>query len=218
MFLQYSLSLCALLVLQTPADDPVRSALEIAVGESPDGTDVAETPGYRELVGALLKLKPADVEARQPGALDAVRLLADPAAGRGTWVRMRGFVMLKHATVLKEPIGELQKIEHIILRPDAKTRVFVDLIGDPPPFKNQADTVEISGVFFRSVSYKNANGVQVTLPYVLARSMELVDTPSSTLAKSLITGGRQLLVGIVFGVLGVVALVFYLRRSAKSET
>jgi hypothetical protein len=228
MWLSRSILFLAVFALQTPSAEHVRSALEAAAKASPDGTDFAETAGYRELVSALIELKPSDVAAQQPAPLDAARALAEPNSQRGAWVSARGCVMLNHSIPLQTPVGALTKVERTFIKlerdkadrdkPDHDTWIVCDLIGDPPPYKSQADTIQVSGVFVRTVSYTSDNGKHVTLPYVLARSMELVDTRSSALAKSLLHGGPQLYTGVLLGALGVVVFVLYLRRSARAET
>ena len=198
------------------ADAKVQEALARAIAESPDGTDFAQTPGYRDLVAALLELGPADVAALSPVTLDEARAIADPAALRGTWVKARGYVAGKKPVPLVPPIGEVEKIERAILKLDHEQRaVACDLVGDPPPFKKQADTVEVAGIYFRTVTYEADTGKRPTLPYVMARQMELVDTPSSGMVKSLLKGGPRLWAGSLIGLLGVVLFVFVLRRSAR---
>lgn len=198
-------------------DQRVRAAFQGDWNDSQSGSDFAETAGYRELVAALLELKPADVAACHPQVLDFARAQAEPDALRGTWVRARGYVALRNKIPLSSPIGAANKVERAILKLDAEHAVVCDLVGDPPPFKNQADTIELSGVFYRSVTYQNADGKSVTLPYMLARSMELIDTPTSGMAKSLIGGGPTLLLGLLAGVIGVVAFVMLLRRNAQAS-
>lgn len=207
------------LALQSPgpaASDRVGAAVEAAVRASPDGSDFGETAAWRDLVGALLELKPVDVEARGPTPLDVARALADPTAARGTWVRVRGRIKGQRDIVLVPPLGSTRKVVRAILLIDRDTAVACDLIGDPPPYNTRTDTVEISGVFFRTVGFEDQSGKHATLPYVLVRSMELVDTPGSALGKSLVRGGSRLFGGVALGLVGVILLVWYLRRSARS--
>lgn len=200
--------------------DPARvqSAFSPERGPVRDGSDFEESAQYRELVAVLLDFKPADVEAQRPAILDHARALAEPAALRGSWVRVRGYVALRRRIQLAQPIEGTLSVERAILKLDADRAVVCDLIGDPPPFKNQADTIELSGVYFRTVQYATANGTEVTLPYVLARSLELIDTPSSGIAKSLFGGGPTLHIGLLVGLVGVIAFVMILRRNAHAET
>lgn len=196
----------------------VQAAFQGASTDSPDGSDFAETPKYRELVAALLELKPADVEAQHPLVLDHARALAEPQALRGTWVRAKGYVALRRSIALAQPISGTHSVERAILKLDSEHAVVCDLIGDPPPFKSQADTIELSGVFYRTVTYATADGKDVTLPYMLARSLELIDTPSSGIIKSLVRGGPTLYVGILVGLVGVIGFVMILRRNAQAES
>lgn len=207
-----------LVALQAPSTDHVRAAFGVAAKDSLDGTDFAETAGYRELVGALLELKPNDVAAQQPTPIDFARSISEPASQHGAWISAQGYVTGKETVRLETPIGNVKQIERVVLKLDHDRAVVCDLIGDPPPYKVQADTVKISGVFFRTVAFENKNKAVVTFPYMLARSMELVDTPASSMGKSLIKGGQKLLAGVLLGLFGVVLLIFYLRRSARSET
>lgn len=183
-----------------------------------DDSDFEESAQYRELVAALLDFKPEDVAAQRPTVLDHARALAEPTALRGSWVRVQGYVALRRRIELAQPVEGTHSVERAILKLDAERAVVCDLIGDPPPFKNQADIIELSGVFYRTVRYATANGTEVTLPYVLARSLELIDTPSSGIAKSLIGGGPTLYVGLLVGLVGVIAFVMILRRNAHAES
>ncbi|MEO6708304.1 MAG: hypothetical protein ABI054_01785 [Planctomycetota bacterium] len=219
------LSICAVVLAglalaqdpQVPAAERVATVFQGLAKDSSDGTDFVETPGYRELVAALLEVKPADIEALHPVDLDFAQALADPDSLRGKWVRVRGYVANKKAISLSAPIGVQKKIERAFMELAADHVVACDLIGDPPSYKNQADTMEVCGVFYRTVSYEGKHGKQYTLPYVLARSMELIETPSSGMAKSLLGGGKQLYLGALLGFVGVVIFVMYLRHSARSE-
>jgi len=201
------------------AADPARVQAAFAPerGVIGDGSDFEESARYRELVAALLDFKPEDVAAQRPTVLDHARALAEPAALRGSWVRVQGFVALRRRIELAQPIGGTISVERAILKLDATRAVVCDLIGDPPPFKNQADTIELSGVFYRTVTFATEEKGDVTLPYVLARSLELIDTPSSGIAKSLLGGGQALYVGLLVGLVGVIAFVMILRRDAHAE-
>lgn len=218
----------ALLVALAPAGqdaraptpvDRVAAAFAGPALDRPDGSDFAETEGYRLLVEGLLAMRPADVEAERPVALDDARALSSPDELRGKFVSVRGYVALRKQIVLQQPIAGTTTIERAIVKLDSGRRaVAVDLIGDPPPFKNQADTIELSGVFYRTVRFESDAGGDAHLPYVLARSLTLIDTPSSALARSLFSGGAELWVGILLGLLGVFGFAFYLRRSARNDS
>ncbi len=183
-----------------------------------DGTDFAETPGYREVVEALLELKPEDIAAMHPVDLDPARALAEPASLRGTFVRVRGYVIGKDDVPLASPIGAQTKVQRVIVILDKEHSIACDLIGNPSPYDVKRDKLELCGVFYRIVSYTTQSGKELTLPYMLARSMELVETPASGLMKSLMGGGRELYLGVILGFVGVFVFVMYLRRSARSET
>ena len=214
------LLLCAL-APQAPfvdhAADHIGPALEAASKESLDGSDFAEPPAYRELVAALLELKPIDVAAKAPAPFDFAQALAEPASVRGKWVRASGHAVGQRPIALQTPVGSVKNVQRIILKLDLERGVICDLIGDPPPFKN-TDTVQVDGVFFRTVTYQNDRGNLTTLPYLLVRSMEVIETPSSALGKSLLNGGPQLYAGVLFGLVGVLVLVLYLRRSSRDGT
>jgi hypothetical protein len=195
-------------------DARLQAVFGAELADSPDGDDFAQTAKYRELVAALLEFKPADVEAQRPVVLDYARAMAEPAALRGNWVSVQGYVALRRSIALDVPIAGTTTVERAVLKIDAERAVVCDLIGDPPPFKNQADTIKLSGVFYRTVTFTANSGKITTLPYVLARSLELVETPSSGMAKSLIGGGPALYVGILAGLVGVIAFVMILRRNA----
>lgn len=199
--------------------DRVAAAFAVPALDQPDGSDFAQTPGYCELVEALLAMDPTEVQAMRPVALDDAQALSAPESLRGKFVSVRGYVARRKPIVLETPNGGTTTIERAIVKLDSGRRaVAVDLIGGPPPFKNQADIIELSGVFYRTVRYASQVGGEAHLPYVLARSLTLIDTPSSALARSLFSGGAELGVGILLGLLGVFGFVFYLRRSARDDS
>jgi hypothetical protein len=192
----------------------VRQALDGPGRDVADGADFAVSPGYRAVVAALLEMKPQDVAAQSPLPLDAARARVEPEALRGSWVSARGTVSAHRKIPLDPPVAGVAEIDRTIFKLDAKTAIICDLIGDPPPYKSQRDTVLVSGIFYRTVGYESDLGTQVVLPYMLARSMELVDTPGSRLGKSLLHGGSSLYLAVGLGFVAVYLLVWYLRRTA----
>jgi hypothetical protein len=216
---QRALLALALMVPQVAQEAPRLEVSQSAWTDAPDATDFAESLGYRELVAALLALQPAQIDEQHPQALDHARALADPASLRGAFVKVRGRVMGKLDVPLSAPIGQQASIERAIVMLDKDHWVACDLVGGPPPFDLKRDTLELSGVFYRTVQFEAGPEKKVqVMPYVLARSLALVETPGSGLMKSLLGGGRQLFVGVLLGLGAVVLLVLYLRQSARSES
>jgi hypothetical protein len=197
----------------------LQAVSESAWSDAADATDFADTAGYREIVAALLALSPADLANLRSVDLDPERALAEPAALRGTFVRVRGRVIGKHDVPLASPIGAQAKIERAIVMLDKQHWIACDMIGSPSPYDLQKDTLELRGVFYRTVKFEAGPERKVQLmPYMLARSMEVVETPASGLMKSLLGGGRELYLGAILGIVGVIVFVMYLRHSARGES
>ncbi|HUR28038.1 MAG TPA: hypothetical protein VM509_07620 [Planctomycetota bacterium] len=218
-FVQHALVTFAVFAPQAAQETP-RLDVPGSAWDRADATDFAETPGYRDLVEALLALQPAQVEENHPQPLDHALALANPESLRGAFVKVRGRVKGKHEVKLQSPIGAQTTIERTLVMIDKDRWVICDLVGNPPPFDVGRDTLELAGVFYRTVSYESQTEKQVkqvTLPYMLARSLQLVETPGSGLMKSLLGGGRELFLGVILGIVAVVVLVLYLRHSARES-
>ena len=195
----------------------VRAVFDTTGRDVANGADFTPSPGYRELVAALLAMKPQDVAAQSPEPLDLAAVLADPESARGRWVSARGTVNAHMEIPLDPPVAGIAHVDRAIFMLGPEKAVVCDLIGDPPPYKNQRDTLQVSGVLYRTVGYESGTKKQVVVPYLLVRSMELVDTPASTLGKSLLHGWRKLAGGILIGLVGAYLFVWYLRKSARSS-
>ncbi|HEX6812397.1 MAG TPA: hypothetical protein VF384_12285 [Planctomycetota bacterium] len=141
-----------------------------------DGTGFAETPGYRRLIQMLNDhVRPGDV-ITEPPLFNRELAMRAPDMQRGEVVRVRGLVADLWAEKLDERVFEVTDVWRVFLTDnEAEDAVVVDVVmPQPPALTPQRDTVEITGHFYRLVSYEDNKGKVRKIPYLLARSLRVV--------------------------------------------
>ena len=178
-----------------------------------DSTDFAEEPGWRKAVEVMASLDPQFVVDHLDFSLNLHydKVMANPSAYRGRFVRMRGIVGESFsAKKLDQPIaGRTDVYRGQISDPDGDSdRAFFDVLDPPPPFRKKFDAVDVDGVFYRTLRYETVNGKMVEVPWIIARTVvlrnsELKSTSTSTL------------VGAFVAFLALVGSIVYLVRGSR---
>jgi hypothetical protein len=153
---------------------------EGALGDTQNGDDFKETPGYRRLIQSLTAYSPEEVSARATRTLDYTAFMAQPDAYRGEFVRVRGVVSHMFTEKLREPIFDVTDVYRGFLsEADGSIGTFFDLPTPPPGFEMRRGAIDVEGIFYRTVRYENQRGDIKEVPYVLARNMrEVVSAPA----------------------------------------
>jgi hypothetical protein len=150
-----------------------------ALTDTANGAGFAETDGYRKLLTVLLDHAPSAASRPSPVPLDHAAALRDPDAWRGRWVRGQGVLVSIEANRLQTPVWNRTDVVRGFLSDEqGRQRVAFDLIDPPPlgPFHEglRRDLVEVTGIFYRTVSYESRDGRPQQMPYLLARELRTV--------------------------------------------
>lgn len=140
-----------------------------------DTTGFADTAGFREMVRLVAEDRAPRAGAHDP-ILDYNTLLADPDRFRGKPVKVRGVLAGIFAHELVQPAG-LVKVVHrgFVCDDRGDTCIAFDLPNIPPSVRLRIDTIEAEGLFCRVVRYEAGSGRLVDVPYLIARSVTVLD-------------------------------------------
>lgn len=152
----------------------VAKALNGAYYDPADGTDFAETEGYRRLLGKMIDhVRPGDVVA-EPMLLDRNLAMASPDVQRGETLKVRGVVADYVCIKLDRPLFQLTDVWRLWITDDeGENGIVVDLTEKPPSLVTQRDKVDVVGTFYRLVRYDSRKGGTRELPYMIARTASL---------------------------------------------
>lgn len=154
-----------------------------ALHDPPDGAPFAETPGYQRLLRKMIDhQRPEDVVTNAP-LLDYDVALRSPELQRGETVKVRGVVAAQDAIKLSEPIFELTDVWRVVLTDtEGDNGVIVDLPERPPALEARRNIVEVTGLFYRLVTFESKKGETRTAPYLVARTLAVVPEVRDTTA------------------------------------
>ncbi len=179
--------------------------LDGAYHDPADRAPFTQTPGYTRLLRMLTDhVRPGDIVA-DPPLFDRNLAMVYPELQRGETVKVRGIVAAYWAEILDNPVFELHDVWRVFLTDgDGEDGIVIDVMNRPPAFEQQRDLVEVTGVFYRLVTYESEGGKVREIPYLLARSLVVVpDAPrespfnSSSLVIVLIGLSAMVIWGIV---------------------
>lgn len=146
-----------------------------ALLSAPDGEDFAETPNYRRLLFHVKSMPAADFSSRVAGWLDWQAAVEDPARWRGEFVRVRGIVAKLSAVKLRGQDASIEDVYRgFISETDGSEPVVFDLVDRPPDVHVSTavkDTLDIEGVFYRTVRFESRDGQFRDVPYIIARTL-----------------------------------------------
>lgn len=150
---------------------------EGALRDTRNGQGYAQTEGYHKLLDTLVQTPDADLVAGSIGELDHVQALQRPDDLRGRTVTLRGLLADLWAYKLDRSfIGGDDVWRAVVLEADGTEPVIVDFVTNPPRVELLRDPVDIHGVFYRTVSYETKLKKTVEVPYLIARTFQIVDT------------------------------------------
>lgn len=168
----------------TPTSDEVLererkllSVFEGALVDQENGADYVETPGSRKLLELVAGYRPEEVTERATRWLDWRQALADPNALRGEFVRARGVLAGYWPQRLERPIqGRKDVWRGAIVGddpevPDGVVFAILDRPDDLTEENVHRGTVDLEGVFYRTLTYEAEDGRTRTAPYVIARNL-----------------------------------------------
>jgi hypothetical protein len=174
--------------------------------DAENGSEFAETPGYRKLMSSFLDHAPASASNDPPPFLDYQLALSAPELLQGERVRARGLMIDVWPLRLQQPLWERSDVfRGFLAAADGTDWVAFDVLEFPHGAARVHDAVELEGVFYRTVSYEAKNGEKRTVPYLLARKLTVLD--SATTPSSFLRGNS----GVFLWVLGAGVLWFAFR-------
>ena len=135
-------------------DLKLHTLFEGSLADTRDGDGFAETPGYRHLLEILKSYSAEDFAALPRRRLDWGAAMADPGAWRGEVVWMRGIILERYASRLREPVLGVQDVtQGILADADGSNGVLFEMIDEPPDVGRRDDAVDLVGVFYRTISF-----------------------------------------------------------------
>jgi hypothetical protein len=155
--------------------------------EAVDGTTfdyTVQPASYLRALHELQQFSPADFSKRVRIDLDYAAAMTAPANWRGKVVRYRGLLMFTRADKLHdaEIAGISDVYRAVIAATDGSDGVLIDLPEPISGVEARRDIVDVEGVFYETVSFENQKGKKTLIPYLLCRSVKVVDP--KTLKKS----------------------------------
>jgi hypothetical protein len=202
--------------VQAERQKNLETLFEGSLTDTRNGEGFAETQGYEHLLQLLEGYPPDQVAALATRKLDWDAAVADPDAWRGQFVWTRGIVAHRWAERLKNPVSGFEDVYRAILTDgDGSEGVVVDMLQEPPQVGLQSDPVDVQGIFYRTVKYRNAarNSVEVEAPYLLVKTMRPViqppKSPTGVLRDPKVMG--LIAIALVIGVARLLIYVFQRR-------
>jgi hypothetical protein len=199
-----------------------------ALSDTVNGQGFAETSGYRHLLEQVASFSPEELRERTRHILDPAAVVRDPDRWRGEFVRLRAVPSSIWAVKLRQPVAGMQDVWRGVLiseeesarradDPEAPAEgVVVDFVAPPPFFEPRRDAVEVEGVLYRTVGYENERGRPVVAPYLIGRSLKVLEARQEE--RSFFqdhTGTLLIGMAVVFGVARLLMYVFHRRSRAK---
>lgn len=221
---------------EAPAPTPVeleQQAVELstrfsgALTDTENGQGFAETSGYRHLLEQIASYSPEELSEKARRILDPEAVMRDPDRWRGQFVRLRAVPSDIWAVKLRQPVAGISDVWRGVLiseqesprRGDDEVRyeaVVVDFVSVPTGFEARRDAVEVEGVLYRTVGYENERGRAVVAPYLIGRTLHVIEGRQEE--KSFLrdhTGTLLIGMAVVFGLARLLMYVFQRRSRAK---
>src|SRR5205814_1669220 len=121
---------------------------------------------------------------RPKAELEYAAAIANPKEYRGKLIHRRGIVAWRRADKLKDAdvAGISDVYRGILTDTDGSDGIAFDMTEPFPDLESRRDLVDIEGVYYRTLLYENNKGKKTLIPYVLARTIKVIDP--ATLKKS----------------------------------
>lgn len=194
---------------EQPQQEP--QAQEQRADDAPDGTDFAQTDGYRALLKRAMDHAPGLATDPDPVDLDIEKALAAPSDYRGKRVRVRGLLGDWWPERLRVSVrGTREVYRGVVTSPDLEQGVAFDALK-PLTGMEPADRIEVEGIFYRTVTFEVKKGTTRTLPWVIAR--EVLEIEPDAAAEDGIGAGNLLFLSVM--ILAVAWFVFRLAQVAR---
>ena len=216
-----------------PPAEPVPPAVQVPAmqisGDAPNGSDFAETEGYRAVLAHALDHAPGLATDAPPELLDFDAFVAAPAEHQGRRVVVRGVLGQNWFPVrLRIAVRGVREVYRGVVTKDARDEagdftdgVVFDAVA-PITDAEYGDHVEMEGIFYRTVTYEakkgDANkGITRTAPYVIARSLHKIDAEAAT-EHGFATGSMLFLSVLLLAIAWFVFRLAHVARAARGKT
>lgn len=198
------------------------SLFEGALVDTQNGTDYVETPGSRKLHELVAGYRPEEIHERATRWLDWRQALADPDALRGEFVRARGVLAGFWVQRLERPIQGRKDVWRGVIvgdDPEVPDGVIFDVLERPEDLTESnvhRGTLDLEGVFYRTMTYEAEDGRTRTAPYLIVRNLRATyrDSDKPSWSKE----NTWLLLGIcAFVILAARLLISWFRRTQRGR-
>jgi hypothetical protein len=212
-----------------PPAEPVAPAVQVPAmqvsGDAPNGTDFAETEGYRAVLAHALDHAPGLATDAAPELLDFDAFVAAPTEHQGRRVVVRGVLGQNWFPVrLRIAVRGVREVYRGVVTADARDEagdftdgVVFDAVA-PLTDVEYGDHVEMEGIFYRTVTYEAKKGATRTAPYVIARSLHKIDSEAATEGGGFGTGSMLFLSVLLLAIAWFVFRLAHVARAARGRT
>jgi hypothetical protein len=192
---------------------------EGSLADTQNGDEFRESPGYWRLLQLLTSYTTEEVAQRATRRLDYESALQDPDAWRGEFVTVRGVLAGMYTFKLKSKVFGIGDVYRGYLTDaDGENGVVFDLPYPPPPFEMRRSPLDVEGIFYRTARYQNEKGTTLVVPYLLARSMRVVENPKTGATGFLKDHGGTLLVLMGLAIFATRLLMYVFQRRERRRS
>jgi hypothetical protein len=205
----------------TPAEIEARrtklaTLFEGSLADSQNGDGFGESPGYCRLLQLLTSYTAEEVSQRATRRLDYASVLSHPDAWRGEFVTVRGLLAGMYAVKLKSKVFGIGDVfRGYLTDADGKNGLVFDLPYAPPQFEMRRSPLDVEGILYRTARYENEKGEMREVPYLLARSLRVVENPRVGATGFLQDHGGTLLVLMGLAIFTTRLLMYVFQRRAR---
>lgn len=171
------------------------------LGEVSDETFSYEAKAFYYLANLVRGLSPEEIRSRVDETVSLEAIHQAPAAERGKFVIVEGFV-IRAQTVDDTPnIANIGRMYRTILRSSEGPPLWVFTFEDPRSL-DVGEGVRVHGVFFKRLYYQNKQGYEFSAYLVVARRLDRIEYKENPYFAILtLAGGTVLIIALVIAVI-----------------
>jgi len=171
------------------------------LGEVSDETFGYEAKAFYYLANLVRGLSQEEMLSRVDETVTLEAIRKAPAAERGKFVALDGFVVRAQTVDDSPNIANMGRVYRTILRSTDGPPLWVFTLEDPRPL-NMGDGARVSGVFFKRTYYHTREGYELSAYLIVARRLDRIEYKENPyLAMLTLVGGTVLMIALVIAVI-----------------
>ncbi|MBI3271927.1 MAG: hypothetical protein HYZ53_23240 [Planctomycetes bacterium] len=158
-----------------PPEQPEQIVFDGKLDHAPDGTALVQDPAYDMLLTYLQRITLEEMSKTLWLDLHYDDFVAHPAACRGKFVQVEGIVNLVTVERLDRTVGDVRDIYRIYLYETRSGGGFIcDIVEKPPTLEFGRDYIQVTGLFYRNVTFENDRNRTLTAPFLFAKDVHIL--------------------------------------------